>query len=246
LVCSILFEGARERFAGLARVSLPRSTLASLQGCRIAIWGDDPVCPVDTTVKSAVMETVALLRQAGAQVTESRPAVSSEELLRCYRECVAAANGSLPWAAGKTGEGGGLSHNAFLRNEKSRTLIRAAFGDLFEQYDVLLSPTFPCVAFPHGEDDGADQPFYKDSDRSLPGGMPYWKGCFWPAVANLTLLPATAFPVQPPASGGLPVALQAVGPELSDLQLLKFVQLLEEAGKSGGRVAQFRIPGRLR
>lgn len=248
LVSSILFEGARERFAGLARACLPRPAISSLEGCRIALWGDDPVCPVDSTVESAVAETVALLRQAGAVVTEARPAVCSEELLRCYRECVTAAMDSQPWAAAERGDsdGGGLSHSAFLRNERSRTLVRAAFGDLFEHYDVLISPTFPCVAFPHGEDDGADQPFYRDSGRYLPGGMPYWKGCFWPALANLTLLPATAFPVQPPAPGGLPVALQALGPELSDLQLLKFVQLLEEAGKAGGRVAQFRVPDRLR
>jgi len=239
LVTRLLFAGARERFGGLAHAVVPEGAATartSLRGCRVALWADDPVCPVDAAVSSAVRVTVALLEEEGAIVVRTKPAVDSAVLLRCYQECVGDA---------VDGAAGTRSSAARLETARVQCEIRAAFDDLFRNHDVLLTPTFPVVAFPHDNEDGADRPFYRPSGRTLgTTRLPYHLGCFWPALANLTLLPATAFPVQGEADG-MPVALQLIGRELDDYACLKIAELLETAG-AGTRVAQFRIPRRLR
>lgn len=239
-VTKLLFSNARERFGGLAHAVVPETATATtmgLKGCRVALWADDPVCPVDEAVTSAIRATVELLKGEGAVVTIAKPEVNSATLLQCYRDCVGDA---------MNGTNGTRTHASFLETERMQCQIRAAFDDFFVSHDVLLTPTFPVVAFPHDDTDKADQPFYRPSERTLgDDSLPYHLGCFWPAVANLTLLPATAFPVQGETEGGLPVALQLVGRELDDFTCLRITELLEVAGK-GTRVAQFQIPCRLK
>jgi len=210
----------------------------TLKGCRIAVWDNDNVCPVDESVSSATLATRKVLEDAGAKVEIAKPKIDSDELLHCYRECVHDA--TLSQQPDQTAR----TYSEFLVTQQRQCKIRDAFANFFSQYDVLLTPTFPVVAFRH-DDTPVDYPFYRDSPRTLPNGLPYYLGCFWPAVANLTLLPATAFPVQGKREESLPVALQIVGRELDDFTCLKLVELLEEAGK-GTRVAQFKIPARLR
>lgn len=239
LISKILFKDAREQLSGLANAILPPARVRTLKGCRVALWNDDPVCPVDENVSSAIHATVELLKSVGAEIKIDRPNVDSEELLRCYRECV---NDAMSSNLTKE-KNARRTYSDFLDNEKIQCKIRKAFSDLFSDYDILLTPTFPVVAFPHNDTE-ADRPFYRDSSRVLPNGLPYYLGCFWPALANLTLLPATAFPVQGEKETSLPVALQLIGRELDDMTCLQIAELLEQAGK-GTRVAQFQIPKRL-
>jgi len=239
IVSKILFANARDHFSGLANAILPPARVETLQGCCIALWDNDIICPVDESITSAIHATVKVLENAGAAVTLAKPEVDSEELLQCYRECVNDATQSQQPDEKEPMR----TYEDFLVTQQTQCKIRAAFAKLFSQYDVLLTPTFPVVAFPHN-DVPADRPFYRDSPRVLPNGLFYHLGCFWPAIANLTLLPATAFPVQGETEESLPVALQIVGRELDDLTCLKVTELLEKAGK-GTRVAQFKIPFRL-
>lgn len=235
---TILEGGGREEFALLrhAGVSAPRVT--SLCGAKIALWADDAACPVDDQVSEAIKETVALLRGAGAIVEEMRPNVDGEFLLEVYRKAVASGKG------GDCDDGTGhsterkwieMTHKEFLANEKSRAVVRRAFNDVFDRYDVILSPVFPCGAFPHDNEDGSNQPFWRETNRTLKimrGGiatdLPYFRGCFWPAVANLTLLPATSFPI----GGGEGLGLQIVGRELDDLTTINVVKLINKLARA--------------
>jgi len=279
LVTQVLMKDAREHFSGLKHAILPgikddASALpTSLEGLKVAVWANDPICPVDEMVTSAMTATVALLQNEGAHVTlNAKPNVDNALFLSCYRDLVGDA---------MEGTSGKRSHADHLKSTQIQCQIRKAFGDFFENYDVLLTPTFPLVAFPHDDRDDAYHPFYKDSTRTLSlknnnakdnknksnkkhdgehqaneeindksssrnssSTIPYHLGCFWPAVANFTLLPATAFPVLNESAEGLPVALQLVGKELDDFVCLRTAELLERAGE-GTRVAQFRIPHRL-
>ena len=255
LVTKFLVEHAREDFGGLKHAILPTAeNITTLKGIKVAVWVTDPICPVDETVTSAMNATIALLQKEGALVTLSaKPNVDSALLLRCYRDLVGDAMEG-------TNNGNSRSHADHLKSTQIQCQIRKAFGDFFELYDLLLTPTFPVVAFPHDDKDNAYHPFYRNSNRTLPlninkknnekeansnqssnSSIPYHLGCFWPAVANLTLLPATAFPVLNESKRGLPVALQLVGKELADFTCLKITELLQQAGR-GTRVAQFRVP----
>lgn len=240
IVSEILFANARDQFSGLANSILPSARIETLKGCRVALWDNDRICPVDKSVTSAIRATVKVLEDAGAIVTLAKPEVDSEELLQCYRNCVNYATESQHPNTMEPVK----SYAEFIQHTQTQCKIRAAFAKLFSLYDVLLTPTFPVVAFPH-DDIPADRPFFRDSPRILPNGLSYYLGCFWPALANVTSLPATAFPVQGETEESLPVALQMLGRELDDLTCLKVTELLEEAGK-GTRVAQFQIPVRLR
>ncbi|GMH90617.1 hypothetical protein TrVE_jg5946 [Triparma verrucosa] len=237
----------REQFSGLRNAILPRSRISSLSGVSVAVWSDDESCPVSASVSSAIKKTVALLKSQGAKVKFTKPAFDSEHMLKVYRVAVAAAMASeaSPESLSKfrleadTNEEAKwmvASHREWLSNEQLRAEIKAAYAELFEEYDILLTPTFPCPAFPHDQSD-ADQPFWRQSERKLDVvredgekvALPYFRGCFWPSVANLPLLPATSFPVYL-EDAKMPVGLQAVGRELGDRTTLDFVRLLENVG----------------
>lgn len=106
-----------------------------------------------------------------------------------------------------------------------REIYRASFRQFFDQWDVLLMPAAPVVAFPHrrGEEDG---PLVIDSAR-----VPYNHLSVHAGVATLCGQPSTAFPAGRTAIG-LPIGLQALGPYLEDRTPLRFTELL--AAEFGG------------
>jgi len=105
---------------------------------------------------------------------------------------------------------------------------RAAWDELFADWDAVLAPVMPTAAFPH------------DTERSLAersldvNGAPLshllvlaWCGAIGSALLPVVALPAGTTP------GGLPVGVQVVGPYLGDLRLLRVAELLDEAAGPG-------------
>jgi amidase len=93
-------------------------------------------------------------------------------------------------------------------------------------YDVLLCPITPTVAFPH---DIARTDLAAQFDRSIVvdgRSVPYMDNLMWPGLVTVANLPATAIPTRH-LVGGLPAGVQVVGPYLGDRTTLKFAQLLE-------------------
>ena len=74
-------------------LALPREPARPLSGYRVAVWGDDAVCPVDTDITAAVRRTVAALTTAGCTVsTTARPAgFASHEMFELYKQLLASA-----------------------------------------------------------------------------------------------------------------------------------------------------------
>ena len=101
----------------------------------------------------------------------------------------------------------------YLKAQKVRTLIRREFDDIFQRFDVLLTPTSPTVAFRVGEK--ADDPvqMYLSDIYTVP--------------VNVAGLPSISVPCG--MSGGLPVGLQLVGPPLSESTLLRTAYAYEQA-----------------
>ena len=97
--------------------------------------------------------------------------------------------------------------------QKVRTVIAQEHAAAFEDFDLLLSPTSPTVAFRVGEKAENPLAMYLSDLLTIP--------------ANMAGLPGLSIPCG--LSEGLPVGLQLVGPQLSENLLFRAGHALEQA-----------------
>jgi aspartyl-tRNA(Asn)/glutamyl-tRNA(Gln) amidotransferase subunit A len=108
--------------------------------------------------------------------------------------------------------------------QKVRTIIIREHGELFERFDVLVSPTSPTVAFALGEKAANPLAMYLADVLTIP--------------PNMAGLPGLSIPCG--LSEGLPVGLQLIGQQLSENTLFRVGHALECA------LAFDPVPERLR
>ncbi|MBV9952799.1 MAG: hypothetical protein JO291_12650 [Acidimicrobiia bacterium] len=119
-------------------------------------------------------------------------------------------------------------YRTWARADQQRQLQRSAWAAVFERYDAVLAPIMPTTAFPH------------DTDRSMLErqldvdgvACPHMHAIAWCGAIGSVLLPVVALPTGP-ASDGLPVGVQVVGPYLTDLRMVEIARSLDEAAGSG-------------
>jgi aspartyl-tRNA(Asn)/glutamyl-tRNA(Gln) amidotransferase subunit A len=121
---------------------------------------------------------------------------------------------------GPDGLAGGYSLSDFLGALQERRAFNAAFFGIFDEVDLVLTPTMPITAFAAE----AEVPEGGEADAQLPWIT--WTPYTYPF--NITGQPAVTIPSHL-AAGRLPVGLQLVGPWAHDLRVLAFAQLCEEA-----------------
>ncbi|MDQ3381662.1 MAG: Asp-tRNA(Asn)/Glu-tRNA(Gln) amidotransferase subunit GatA [Actinomycetota bacterium] len=97
--------------------------------------------------------------------------------------------------------------------QKVRTLISEEHREALEQFDVLVSPTSPTVAFPIGERIADPLAMYLSDLLTIP--------------SCLAGLPGLSIPCG--LSEGLPVGLQIIGPQFSENALFRVGHALEQA-----------------
>jgi aspartyl-tRNA(Asn)/glutamyl-tRNA(Gln) amidotransferase subunit A len=97
--------------------------------------------------------------------------------------------------------------------QKVRTVIRREHAELFDRFDVLVSPTSPTVAFPLGARTADPLAMYLADVLTIP--------------SNMAGLPGLSIPCG--LAGGLPVGLQLVGPQFSENVLFRAGHALEQA-----------------
>jgi len=97
--------------------------------------------------------------------------------------------------------------------QKVRTVIRDEFAAALEQFDVLISPTSPTVAFPLGARTENPLAMYLSDVLAIP--------------PNMAGLPGLSIPCG--LSEGLPVGLQLIGPQFSENRLFRTGHALERA-----------------
>ena len=108
--------------------------------------------------------------------------------------------------------------------QKVRTIIAQEHAELFERYDVLVSPTSPTVAFKLGERSENPLAMYLADVLTIP--------------PNMAGLPGLSIPCG--LSEGLPVGLQLIGRQFAE-------NLLFRAGHALERALEFDfVPERLR
>ncbi|MDQ4081996.1 MAG: Asp-tRNA(Asn)/Glu-tRNA(Gln) amidotransferase subunit GatA [Actinomycetota bacterium] len=97
--------------------------------------------------------------------------------------------------------------------QKVRTVIKQEFASAFEEFDVLVSPTSPTVAFKLGEKAENPLAMYLSDVLTIP--------------PNMAGLPGLSIPCG--LSEGLPVGLQLIGPQFSENTLFRTGHALERA-----------------
>ncbi len=97
--------------------------------------------------------------------------------------------------------------------QKVRTVIRDEFAAAFEDFDLLVSPTSPTVAFRIGEKAENPLAMYLSDVLTIP--------------PNMAGLPGLSIPCG--LSDGLPVGLQLIGPQFSENVLFRAGHALERA-----------------
>ncbi|MFB2586194.1 amidase [Herbiconiux liukaitaii] len=121
---------------------------------------------------------------------------------------------------GPDGLAAGYSLPDFLGALQQRRAFNAAFFGIFDEFDLVLTPTMPITAFAAE----AEVPEGGEHDAELPWIT--WTPYTYPF--NITGQPAVTIPSHLRA-GRLPVGLQIVGPWAHDLRVLGFAELCEEA-----------------
>jgi aspartyl-tRNA(Asn)/glutamyl-tRNA(Gln) amidotransferase subunit A len=97
--------------------------------------------------------------------------------------------------------------------QKVRTLVSRDFATAFAQFDLLISPTSPTVAFPIGSRTADPLAMYMSDICTIP--------------VNLAGLPAISIPCG--LADGLPVGFQLMGPAFSENLILRAAHALEGA-----------------
>jgi aspartyl-tRNA(Asn)/glutamyl-tRNA(Gln) amidotransferase subunit A len=105
-------------------------------------------------------------------------------------------------------------YDAYYRKaQQVRTLIKKEFAAAFGRFDALVTPTSPTVAFKLGEKTGDPLMMYLSDACTIP--------------VNIAGLPAVSVPGG--MSGGMPVGLQFIGAQMSDVGLLGMAYAYEQA-----------------
>ena len=229
--------------AGL-RVALPRLNKPTA-ALRIAVWDNDPVCPVSGAVRARLAAVCETLGAAGASVDRhARPFDDAAAAQVLYDQLLQSAMGgglgdeamaaAIQCARGLSPDDNGPSarvlraqvmrQREWSRHHEARTQLRWAWHRFFQRFDFVLAPVMPVTAFAH------DHGRFGQRSMTVDGrDQPYFDATFWAGLATLAYLPATVLPAGP-AEDGLPVGIQIIGPAYGDQLCIGLAQRLQALG----------------
>lgn len=226
------------------KLELPEFT-KSISDLKVAVWRDDDMAPVDSSVSARVDMTAEALRSAGAQIDfDARPDFTSTHTHFTYQSLLSATMACrVPEEqfqrnieAASSLDAADESLDAVIRRSQvarfrewvqaneQRTHIRWAWFKFFEDYDIVLMPIMATSAFPH-----AQGPFHERSVMVNGEPQSYFLQVFWAGLVTNAYLPSTIVPTGLDTHG-LPIGIQVVGPEYGDLTTLGVARFLEQQG----------------
>lgn len=230
---------------------LPRPDKNSLKEYRVAIWPDSDIAPVDEEIAARVADTGEILAKLDARVSDqalpdidfksnreiflnlmwplTTEGIPEERYLEARRlaESIPSDDNSEPAIAARARV---ISHRDWLYYNHQRELLRYAWREFFDDWDILICPVHALPAISH------DHSPIQQRRLTVNGAtQPYLQSMFWAGMSTVSYLPSTVFPTGP-GQHGLPIGLQAVSAEYNDYITMDFVKLLTE------RTAGFQIP----
>ncbi|MCG8591887.1 MAG: amidase [Proteobacteria bacterium] len=225
------------------QLALPKPAKRALSEYRVAVWPSEPGFPVSTAVADRVQEVADRLAQLGATVSDrARPAFAAADSHDTYSTMLHGqlsaaftdeafdklAAGAKDLDPGDRSDGAAVvratlqTHRDWVRATHDRARLRLAWKAFFADWDILVCPQMPTTAFPH------DHSPYPSRTLQVDGRTEsYARQIFWAGLITVAYLPSTVFPTGV-AADGLPIGLQAVGPEYHDAICIDFARLLAD------------------
>jgi len=227
------------------RLELPPPRHGDLKSFRVLILETHPLIPTATDVRTALEALAAGLEKLGVKTARHSPLLPDlvetakvytrlltsiigaflplEEYLG-FAEAAKALPASEDGLAAWRMRGTVLSHREWILCDGARARVRRQWRELFREWDVVLCPPMPTVAFPHDHTPKQERRRIAIDGKSYP----YLDQIVWPGLATLPGLPATAAPIGL-SPAGLPIGVQIIGPYLEDRTTLAFAELIERA-----------------
>ncbi len=115
-----------------------------------------------------------------------------------------------------------MNHRDWVLTTRTRTLLQQQWRNLYRDFDVILCPVMPTLAFPHDHNMNIEERIIEIDSMKLP----YAHQFIWICFANLFGLPATVAPIDQ-SEEGLPIGMQIIGDYLEDNTTITFAKLIE-------------------
>lgn len=219
----------------------------SLSELNVAVWSNDELAPVTREIEERVNLVAERIQEAGGRVdAQARPNFDSTEAHKTYQSLLQATMASrmpddnynrLAVATTALDKNDQSDRAQTLRAQMSnvrtynqadeaRAKCRWSWHEFFQTYDIILMPVSAVPAFAHDHSPPGSRTLMVDDQE-----RPYFEQVFWAGMAIMSHLPATVIPTGP-GKEGLPIGVQIVGAEYSDLFTIGVAELLEDAGFS--------------
>ena len=228
----------------LANRALVPSRRDRLEDFRVGVWMGGADYKVDSSYRQALEGYLSDLRRAGASIEEVALPVDPQESYETYLQVLFAIVGApspgeaaaFESLADRDETGMATKLARYMRTSlaewfelaEKRERLCHRWAGFFADYDLLVCPAVPVVAFEHmaeGSGVHSDQLFR----RVIIDGQPApYLDFTWQGLALIANLPATVLPTGRLVNG-LPTGLQIIGPHFEDLTTIRFAELAAQA-----------------
>ena len=217
LALNVLAGPERDLARGYA-LNLPPPRGEALGDYRVLILDAHPAAAVDDEVLAPLHALADRLEGAGAEVSRASPLLPD---FGGHPETYLAMLGAI-MGRGQPGAEPQMNTFAYMNGLDAIERARAAWAELFAEFDVVLAPPFGTAAFPH-----TDNPEWGERTHIINGQpTPYGAQIAWSGIATFPGLPATCAPIGK-TKAGLPVGVQIIGPAYEDRTTIAFAGLIE-------------------
>ena len=215
----IAFEAIAGPLPGVGmKLDLPGPRHASLKEYRVLVIDKHPRCATASSVRDALNGLANKVEEAGAHVMSEADVPDLAQMLAAYAQMLTTI--TTRGAPGATP----VDAHAWMGLLDEQARMQRAWGSLFTDIDVVLTPPFGVPAFPHD-----DNPSWESRTLEIDGQTtPYRVQVAWPSVATFPGLPAAAAPIAK-TKEGLPIGVQIIANLYEDRTALHFAKLLQQA-----------------
>lgn len=195
------------------RLELPRPVKSRLAEYRVAIWADDHTCRVHDDIVDRAEALTKAFESAGATVDRTaRPDFDFTDIL--------------PTWITLTAFNDHVKLSQYKAAQEKQGDIRDAWAQFFTNFDIVICPSNCTPAFLEDESEDYSACMLSVLVDGEEKRVPCLQQLFWAALTNVAQLPSTTFPCGLGLHSGLPVGLNVVGPEWSDLVTIDFARLI--------------------
>ena len=224
------------------KLALPPARHNDLRNFRVLVLDTHPLCPTASTVSRSIDHLIERLIKCGVAVSRDHQRVpdlakiariyysllksfnaagmpiESYQMLVKEAQVLSADDASLT-ACGLRGTVS--NHREWLMTMRIREQLRQQWRNLGTEFDVVLCPVMPALAFPHDH-----SPIDKRQMKVDNAQLPYIDQLVWISIATLLGLPATVVPIDAYETG-LPIGMQIIGHYLEDRTTIAFARMIE-------------------